>query len=334
MRLPADGLRARFAKLAAALIPALALSACGIVGGGSDRPAASLAVAAAPSSGPQGDYPVIVGAPYSVAGTDYTPEDVMNYDQVGFLAADAAGGNAVSGSHHTLPLPSYVEVTSLETGRTILVRLERRGPMNSNELVALSPGALAQLDARAGTPVRVRRVNPPEDQRALLRAGGPADARMDTPMPLVEVLKRKLPGQAAASASLAQAAPVQATVAPPPPVRVASLPPPQAARVPALPPLDQRTNAVPAPVTVARADPPTVPRQPAASHGAFIVQAAAFSTADRARRVASALDGEVTQAGQFFRVRTGPFATRGEAEASLAKVRAAGYSDARILTNG
>jgi rare lipoprotein A len=153
-------------------------------------------------------------------------------------------------------------------------------------------------------------------------------------MPLVEVLKRKLPGQAAASASLAQAAPVQATVAPPPPVRVASLPPPQAARVPALPPLDQRTNAVPAPVTVARADPPTVPRQPAASHGAFIVQAAAFSTADRARRVASALDGEVTQAGQFFRVRTGPFATRGEAEASLAKVRAAGYSDARILTNG
>jgi rare lipoprotein A len=106
--------------------------------------------------------------------------------------------------------------------------------------------------------------------------------------------------------------------------------------VPALPPLDPRgvTSAVPPPVVVARADPPPVQRPAATSHGAFIVQAAAFSTADRARRAAGALDGEVTQAGQYFRVRTGPFATRGEAEASLAKVRAAGYSDARILTNG
>src|SRR5688572_31961780 len=115
MRLPVDG----FVRLAAALIPALALGACGV--GGTDP----LATVPAPSYGPQGDYPVIVGEPYSVAGTAYTPEDVLNYDQVGYLAADQAGDAAVTGSHHTLPLPSYVEVTSLETGRTILVRIER-----------------------------------------------------------------------------------------------------------------------------------------------------------------------------------------------------------------
>jgi rare lipoprotein A len=46
------------------------------------------------------------------------------------------------------------------------------------------------------------------------------------------------------------------------------------------------------------------------------------------------LGGKVTRSGQYFRVRTGPFATRGEAEASLAKVRAAGYRDARIFTSG
>jgi rare lipoprotein A len=69
-------------------------------------------------------------------------------------------------------------------------------------------------------------------------------------------------------------------------------------------------------------------------HGGFIVQAATFSTADRATRVADALGGAVIPAGQYFRVRTGPFATRGEAEASLAKVRAAGYRDARIFTSG
>jgi rare lipoprotein A len=193
---------------------------------------------------------MVVGDPYSVEGTSYTPEDVMNYDQVGFLAADSAGGDAVSGSHHTLPLPSYVEVISLETGKTILVRLERRGPMNSNELVALSPGALAQLEASRGTPVRVRRVNPPEDQRAMLRAGGRADPRMDTPMSLVEILKRRLPGQDAGSVSVAQAQPTAPPVAAAPsqmrPVVVAASTaapapaPTRAATALALPPLPQR----------------------------------------------------------------------------------------------
>ena len=330
MRLPADGRKARFVRLAAALIPALALGACGIVGGGSG-PAEGLAVAAVPNPGPQGDYPVVVGDPYSVAGTSYTPEDVLNYDQVGFLAADAGGGDTVSGSHHTLPLPSYVEVTSLETGRTILVRLERRGPMNSNELVALSPGALAQLGGAAGAPVRVRRVNPPEEQRALLRAGGPAELRMDTPRSLVEILKRKLPGQGAAPVRTAAVEPVQSPS--PAPVTVAAAPAPQPVRTgaPALPPLE--TRAAPS-VAPAPAPAPSPARQPAASRGAFVVQAAAFSTADRANRAARVLEGEVVPSGQYFRVRTGPFATRGEAEASLAKVRAAGYSDARILTNG
>src|SRR5690606_2278478 len=189
MRLPDDRLSARFVRLAGALIPALALVACG-AGSGASR---SLAAPVSPEYGPRADYPVVVGDPYTVAGVTYTPEDVLNYDEVGFVAADAAGGSGVTGSHHTLPLPSYVEVTSLETGRTILVRLERRGPMDGHELIALSPGALGQLAAAAGTPVRVRRVNPPEDQRALLRLGNEAAPRLDTPMTLVEVLKRKLP---------------------------------------------------------------------------------------------------------------------------------------------
>lgn len=305
MRLPADGRRGRFSV---ALIAVLTLGACS---SGADE----IASAPAPSYGPQGDYPMVVGEPYVVAGTPYAPEDVLNYDQVGYLAAEAAGGDAVSGSHHTLPLPSYVEVTSLETGRTVLVRIERRGPMDSTDLIALSPGALAQLEAQAGTPVRVRRVNPPEDQRALLRAGRAADPRIDTPMSLVEILKRKLPGQSAAPV---QTAAVSVPMPQPAPSRGA----------PALPPLDPRGMAAGDPA------PSPAPSRPVASRGAFVVQAASFSTADNARRAASALDGEVTQAGRYFRVRTGPFATRGEAEASLAKVRAAGYSDARILTNG
>jgi rare lipoprotein A len=207
--------------------------------------------------------------------------------------------------------------------------------MDSNELLALSPGALEQLGAGAGAAIRVRRVNPPEDQRALLRAGGPAELRMDTPMSLVEILRRKLPGQGTAPVRTAAVELTAPPVASPPVAGAASASPTTTARAgtpPALPPLDPRRaeTSSPAPATVVRAAPaPATTRS-----GAFVVQAAAFSTAERARRAADTLDGEVTPSGRFFRVRTGPFATRGEAEASLAKVRAAGYSDARILTNG
>jgi rare lipoprotein A len=318
----------------------------------------------APLNGPQADYPVVIGAAYSVQGTNFSPEDTMNYDQVGFVAADRAGGNAVSGSHHTLPLPSYVEVTSLATGRTILVRLERRGPMDATDLVALSPGALTQLGAQAGTPVRVRRVNPPEDQRALLRTGQSAPLRMDTPMSLVEVLKRKLPGQGSVSvaasgpvagpgATVRALAPVPLTTAgiaaqassprpvttpiasfTPSPSRPATVPV-RATPVPALPPLEAPREPAVAQATPRPAAPPaTAPRAQTTHAGKFMVQAAAFSTADRAHRAAGVLHGQVVAAGNVFRVRTGPFPTRGEAEASLAKVRAAGYSDARIQTSG
>src|SRR5690606_16877135 len=102
--------------------------------------------------GPAADYPVVIGEPYRVGSRLHTPADTLNYDEVGYVAADT--GIGVSGAHHTLPLPSYAEVTSLETGQTILVRLERRGPMTGDALVGLSSAALAQLGAAEGTPVR------------------------------------------------------------------------------------------------------------------------------------------------------------------------------------
>ena len=327
MRLPADGLRVRIARLAAALTLAAALGACATTGGESSF---AESFDTLPVNGPQADYPVVVGEAYSIAGTEYVPEDVLNYDEVGLVAADGAGGAGVSGSHHTLPLPSYVEVTSLDTGRTALVRLERRGPMTGNELVALSPGALAQLEIAADAPVRVRRVNPPEDHRALLRAGQLAPLRMDTPMALVEVLRRKLPGMGSAAVETAAVTPVPQPVQAVPAPQLTSAPPPAPiARAPSgpppLPPLGQVGGASRAPVAASQAR---------AVESGFIVQAAAFSTADRAAKVANVLGGEVSRSGQLFRVRTGPFATRAEAEASLAKVRAAGYRDARIFTSG
>ena len=321
MRLPNEG-AARFA-LALILFPALASCAA-------HNTVVSASGASAPS-GPAADYPVVVGEPYKVGDKLYTPADTMNYDEVGTLAAD--GGTGVTGSHHTLPLPSYVEVTSLETGRTILVRLQRRGPMDGNAVVALSSAALTQLGATAGTPVRVRRVNPPEDERAALRAGHGAPLRMDTPASLVAVLKRKLSGGEPVALAPRSAPTIAAAGAPDAP----SSPQP-AGKAPANPsPLAVASEPVPASTPTAgagsRAPKPPAPAS-ASAQGEFVVQAATMSTMERAKKVAAAVGGSVTPAGRYFRVRTGPFSTRAQAQASLAKVRAAGYSDARIVTNG
>jgi rare lipoprotein A len=102
-----------------------------------------------------------------------------------------------------------------------------------------------------------------------------------------------------------------------------------------LPPLDSpAASGLAVAPAIARATPPPAARRIVPDAGGFVVQAAAFSTADRATRVAGTLGGEVSRSGPYYRVRTGPFATRSEAEASLAKVRAAGYRDARIFTSG
>ena len=303
------------------------------------------ASSAKPVNNPTADYPVVLGEPFTVDGVEYTPEDKLNYDQVGFAAVDRMGGNAISGSHRTMPLPSYVEITSLESGRTILVRLERRGMMYGNSEVGLSNGALAQLGARAGAPVRVRRVLPPEFERAQLRGGGQAAERMATPQSLVSVLKRKLPAEGFKPGS-------------PPPVELAQLAIPTtqandnndlpelppapagasagmgASGIPALPPLDAVGPA--SDVRVVRANSTPAPRSSAtrvSPKSGLVVQAAAFASQARANNAASKVSGKVSKAGRFYRVRTGPFASRGEAESSLAKVRAAGYSDAKIFKN-
>ena len=215
MRLPVERRVARLmlglAASGAALglgMPAMAgLKIPFVSGGGKLPPAPTAPDTPRAVSGPAADYPVVLGEPYKVGDTVFSPANAMNYDAVGY-ASVGGPSTGVSAAHHTLPLPSYVEVTSLTNGRTILVRVERRGPMDSNHTIELSPAALAQLGASndGQAPVRVRRVNPLENERALLRAGMNAPERMATPKPLLAVLQRRLatdPNANHAGASLA-----------------------------------------------------------------------------------------------------------------------------------
>jgi len=283
------------------------------------------APASAPS-GPAGDYPMVLGAPYVIDGVTYTPADIMNVDQVGYAVIAPDAGPGVTIAHRTLPLPSYVEVTSLKTGRTILARVERRGPMSGPDLISLSSGAAAQLGADGRLPVRVRRVNPPEAERALLRTGQTAPVRMDTPMSLVNVLLRKLdPALVTAPAPPAPPAPEPATTDV---ARKAQIPP-------VAPKLTDKAAVAPArpPAAAARAGAAVPKPSPAATparSGFVYVQVGAFSTRERAETAARQVGGTVSPVGKLFRVRISGFASPAAAAAALAKAKGAGYSDARI----
>lgn len=122
---------------------------------------------------------------------------------------------AIVAAHRTLPLGSYAEVTALDTGRTIVVRVVDRGPGRADREIDLSTGAVQQLGATGAlVPVRVRSVSASAADVAALNAGRPAAPRLDTPEPLLRALRRQLPGGGAARAAPAPVRAAPASVAP------------------------------------------------------------------------------------------------------------------------
>ena len=88
---------------------------------------------------------------------------------------DPAG---VTAAHRSLPLGSFVEVTSVATGRSIIVLINDRGPGRKDRLIDLSRGAAQQLGfgGRSTASVRVRAVTPSPEIARALRAGRSAAA--------------------------------------------------------------------------------------------------------------------------------------------------------------
>lgn len=159
------------------------------------------------------DFPVKIGKPYQAGGITYVPADIRDYDTLGYATwygeehrgsrtanGEAFDPEAVSAAHRTLPMPCYVEVTALDTGRTILVRVNDRGPFVNGRLIDLSKGAARQLGISGSgmAAVRVRRVEPPERDRATLRSGRSAAQRPTLPESLLTQLRAKLGVQSSA----------------------------------------------------------------------------------------------------------------------------------------
>lgn len=147
---------------------------------------------------PKGGGTYRLGRPYMVAGRTYVPEDDPNYRAEGlaswygddFHGRQTANGevfdmDGLSAAHPTLPMPSYVRVTNLENRRSLIVRVNDRGPYHRNRVIDVSHKAATLLGFRSSgvARVRVEFVGPAplegSDDRMLvatLRQGEPAPA--------------------------------------------------------------------------------------------------------------------------------------------------------------
>ena len=92
-----------------------------------------------------------VGKPYKVLGSWYTPEEDFDYNEVGiaswygsdFHAKYTANGevynmNTLTAAHKTLPLPCIVRVTNLQNGRSLILRVNDRGPFVKDRIIDIS----------------------------------------------------------------------------------------------------------------------------------------------------------------------------------------------------
>lgn len=124
---------------------------------------------------PKGGGRSMVGRPYTIAGRTFVPKVDENYSREGlaswygrtFHGRQTANGEifdkySVSAAHPTMPLPSYARVTNLVNDRSIIVRVNDRGPFHGNRIIDVSRTVADALDFRlvGVSKVRVDYVGP------------------------------------------------------------------------------------------------------------------------------------------------------------------------------
>ena len=134
-----------------------------------------------------------VGKPYKIAGEWYYPRENTKYDNIGiaswygpkFQGRRTANGeifdmNLLTAAHPTLPMPVMVQVTNLENGRSMKLRVNDRGPFKKNREIDLSRRAAEILGFKdKGTArVRVKYLHraPLYNQRGQLISGDESDS--------------------------------------------------------------------------------------------------------------------------------------------------------------
>lgn len=284
-----------------------------------------------PYGGTENPTQVKIGKPYDVSGETFVPHYDEAYNEEGmaswygpkFHGRMTASGerydqNEMTAAHRTLPMPSIVRVTRLDTGQSVKVRVNDRGPFSHRRIIDLSQGAAEALDMiRVGTTkVRVEYLS--QDTEEYI-------ASLGLPKP------EGWGGSPTTFAAVPTGDITASELAPPAPH----------------PLMDASLTFDPSPAAVqeapvARLDVAASPPVPAStSANRYHIQAGSFGNPKNAERVAQDLRAlaatminPVLANGQhFYRVSLGPLNGYSDAERLLEQVRALGYRDARIMVD-
>jgi rare lipoprotein A len=266
-----------------------------------------------------------VGKPYQVDDVWYYPREQPDYDETGIASwygptfyghhtanGEMYDGNALTAAHKTLPLPVNVRVTNLDNGKSLIVRVNDRGPFARGRIIDLSKRAAELLDVVQTGTARVR--------VTYLSRG---DVNGAPPPETPAVIANALPAAPAAKVDSAALA-ILPGAAVEPPVEAPSLPTP-----PPAPPMQVAATEPTGKVT-------RVP-VPAATH--LYVQVGAFSKLENAKALLNRLGGDLRistlqRGGQtLYRVRSAPLNSTADADAALSRITGAGANDAHIVVD-
>jgi rare lipoprotein A len=263
------------------------------------------------------------------SASGFVEQGVASWYGPGFHEKSTSSGEpydmyAMTAAHKTLPLPTYVRVTNLSNGKSIVVRINDRGPFIANRIIDLSYTAAAKLDMlRDGTAlVEVRALTPGRPEVPTLIAASPVSATPSpvsvavTPASAVAPLVPEEPTPASAAAT-----PIPAAVTPAPATPIAATVNP--------------APATPAPAATTPAAGPAT----AASAATLYLQAGAFADPRNAQRaLARLLAAGVSSAfilnppgSSLYRVRVGPLGTVDEIDRWAERLAHLGFADAIVV---
>lgn len=267
-----------------------------------------------------------VGKPYNVMGQTYYPKETYSYSETGiaswygpgFHGQRTASGEVYSqkeltAAHRTLQMPSLVRVTNLGNGRSVVVRVNDRGPFSKGRVMDVSEKAAELLGMKGPGTARVRLELLSDESRALADAAknGKSTKGVEVAYNQTGQLPEGFKGPIASDVQMSESDLSQMA----------------------------QSESVPGHITNGHFYPnPVVEQQPVVeTHifvqvGAFGQESNAQSLATRMETIAPTHVEPVTSSGRtLYRVRLGPLSTVPAADSVLAKVLASGQSDAIII---
>jgi len=244
--------------------------------------------------------------PYTVMGRTYSPmTELAPYRARGIAtwygrryhgrktsSGDIYDMYAMTAAHTVLPIPSYVRVTNIANGRSVVVRVNDRGPFIGERLIDLSYAAAHRIGVAVAGSALV-------DVESVLPGQRPAEAVASTPAP-----------ETPPAPAVASVAPEPEIVAIPLPVATPAAAPPASAPVPSIP----------------------APQLPVAGiAGGVYLQLGAFGSKGNAESYLTRLKLElgglaqalhIVDGGGLHRVHAGPYASEAEAREIAARIGA------------